>query len=87
MHFLIPFAAFPLASAMRAVDEKTLLAARGMGAGRMRVFAKVFIPMTALGILGAGKKHFFLYSYTYLDKKIVDMFWHLINRLTKWSRA
>ena len=53
MHFLIPFAAFPLASAMRAVDEKTLLAARGMGASRMRVFAQVFMPMTAPGILGA----------------------------------
>jgi putative spermidine/putrescine transport system permease protein len=33
VHFLIPFAAFPLASAMRAVDERVLLAARGMGAG------------------------------------------------------
>ena len=47
VHFLIPFAAFPLASAMRAVDERVLLAARGMGAGRARVFAQVFVPMTA----------------------------------------
>ena len=54
VHFLIPFAAFPLASAMRAVDERVLLAARGMGAGRGRVFAQVFVPMTKPGILGAG---------------------------------
>ncbi len=54
VHFLIPFAAFPLASAMRAVDERALLAARGMGAGRTRVFAQVFVPMTGPGILGAG---------------------------------
>ena len=54
VHFLIPFAAFPLASAMRAVDERALLAARGMGAGRTRVFAQIFVPMTAPGILGAG---------------------------------
>lgn len=54
VHFLIPFAAFPLASAMRAVDERVLLAARGMGAGRARVFAQVFVPMTAAGILGAA---------------------------------
>ena len=54
VHFLIPFAAFPLASAMRAVDERTLLAARGMGAGRARVFAAVFVPMTAAGIIGAA---------------------------------
>jgi putative spermidine/putrescine transport system permease protein len=54
VHFLIPFAAFPLASAMRAVDERALLAARGMGAGRARVFGQVFVPMTAPGIFGAG---------------------------------
>lgn len=54
VHFLIPFAAFPLASAMRAVDERVLLAARGMGASRTRVFAQVFVPMTAPGILGAA---------------------------------
>ena len=53
-HFLIPFAAFPLASAMRTVDERVLLAARGMGASRTRVFFQVFIPMTAAGVLGAA---------------------------------
>jgi len=53
-HFLIPFAAFPLASAMRTVDERVLLAARGMGASRTRTFFQVFVPMTASGIIGAG---------------------------------
>ncbi|MGB4825993.1 MAG: ABC transporter permease [Paracoccaceae bacterium] len=53
-HFLIPFAAFPLASAMRTVDERVLLAARGMGASRTRVFCQVFMPMTSAGILGAS---------------------------------
>lgn len=52
-HFLIPFAVFPLASAMRNVDERVLLAARGFGAGRMRIFWSVFVPMTASGIIGA----------------------------------
>jgi putative spermidine/putrescine transport system permease protein len=54
VHFLIPFAAFPLASAMRTVDERVLLAARGMGATRTRVFVQVFVPMTAPGVLGAA---------------------------------
>ncbi|MBP9951869.1 MAG: ABC transporter permease, partial [Cypionkella sp.] len=53
-HFLIPFAVFPLATAMRNLDERVLLAARGMGAGRARVFWQVFMPMTASGILGAA---------------------------------
>jgi len=53
-HALIPFAAFPLASAMRAVDERVLLAARGLGATRMRIFWSVFLPMTASGAIGAA---------------------------------
>lgn len=54
VHFLVPFAVFPLASAMRNVDERVLLAARGMGASRTRVFWQVFVPMTAGGIFGAA---------------------------------
>ena len=53
-HFMIPFAVFPLASAMRSVDDRVLMAARGMGAGRLRVFWEVFLPMTAAGVLGAS---------------------------------
>ncbi len=37
-HFLIPFAVFPIASAMRSIDERVLLAARGMGSSRSRTF-------------------------------------------------
>ncbi len=54
VHFLIPFAVFPLASAMRSVDERVLMAARGMGASRARIFWQVFVPMTKAGILGAA---------------------------------
>jgi putative spermidine/putrescine transport system permease protein len=53
-HFLIPFAVFPIASAMRHVDERVLLASRGMGASRLRTFWSVFLPMTMPGIFGAG---------------------------------
>lgn len=53
-HFLIPFAVFPLASAMRGVDERVLLAARGLGASRTRIFWSIFVPMTKPGIIGAA---------------------------------
>jgi putative spermidine/putrescine transport system permease protein len=53
-HFLIPFAVFPIASAMRSLDERVFLAARGMGASRLRIFWSIFVPMTLPGILGAG---------------------------------
>lgn len=52
-HYLIPFAVFPLATAMRNVDERALLAAAGMGASRLRIFWQIFVPMTANGISGA----------------------------------
>jgi putative spermidine/putrescine transport system permease protein len=54
VHVLIPFAVFPLASAMRAVDERVLLAAQGLGASRLRIFWSVFLPMTLSGIVGAA---------------------------------
>lgn len=53
-HFLIPFAVFPIASVMRHLDERVLLASRGLGAGRLRTFWSVFLPMTMPGIVGAG---------------------------------
>ncbi|MDX3926177.1 MAG: ABC transporter permease [Shinella sp.] len=53
-HFLIPFAVFPIASAMRSLDERVFLAARGMGASRFRIFWSIFVPMTMPGILGAA---------------------------------
>jgi putative spermidine/putrescine transport system permease protein len=53
-HFLIPFAVFPLSSAMRNLDERVLLAARGLGASRTRIFWAVFVPMTMPGIIGAA---------------------------------
>jgi len=53
-HFLIPFAVFPIASAMRSLDERVFLAARGMGASQFRTFWTIFVPITLPGILGAG---------------------------------
>ncbi len=54
VHFLVPFAVFPIASAMRSVDDRVLLAARGMGASPARTFWQVYLPMTMPGVLGAA---------------------------------
>ncbi|QBQ98846.1 ABC transporter permease [Paraburkholderia pallida] len=53
VHLMVPFAVFPLASSMRQVDRRTLLAARGMGANGLRTFWAVLVPQTLPGILGA----------------------------------
>jgi putative spermidine/putrescine transport system permease protein len=42
------------ASSMRSVDERVLLAARGLGASRLRIFWTVFAPMTGSGVVGAA---------------------------------
>jgi putative spermidine/putrescine transport system permease protein len=53
-HFLIPFAVLPLASSMRHIDRRVLMAARGMGSTRLRTFWSIFVPMTTPGIIGAS---------------------------------
>jgi len=53
-HFLIPFAVFPIASSMRSVDGRILLAARGLGGSQLRIFWRIFVPMTFPGIIGAA---------------------------------
>lgn len=53
IHLLIPFAVFPLASSLRMLDERILLAARGMGASSTRIFWQILVPMTVPGIVGA----------------------------------
>jgi putative spermidine/putrescine transport system permease protein len=45
VHFMVPFALFPLVSTMRRLDPRVLLAARG-GAGQLRTFWSIFVPQT-----------------------------------------
>jgi putative spermidine/putrescine transport system permease protein len=54
VHYLLPFAVFPIASSMRSLDERVFLAARGMAASPTRIFWQVFLPMTFPGLLGAA---------------------------------
>lgn len=53
VHFMVPFAVFPLVAAMRQVDLRTLMASRGLGAGRIRTFWWIFVPQTLSGVVGA----------------------------------
>lgn len=53
VHFMVPFAVFPLVAVMRQVDPRTLMASRGLGAGRFRTFWWIFVPQTTPGIVGA----------------------------------
>jgi putative spermidine/putrescine transport system permease protein len=54
VHYMIPYAVFPLYGAMRNMDQRLLMAARSSGAGPARTFRDVFLPLTLPAIFGAG---------------------------------
>ena len=54
IHTMLPYAILPMASHMRGLDPALLAAARGMGASRTQTFARVFLPLSLPGVIGAG---------------------------------
>jgi putative spermidine/putrescine transport system permease protein len=54
VHYMVPYAVLPMLAAMRDIDPRLLAAARGMGATRMQVFTRVFLPLSMPGLVAAG---------------------------------
>jgi len=54
VHYMIPFAVLPLYANMRGIDLRLVAAARGLGASAWQAFARVFLPLSKPGIVGAG---------------------------------
>jgi putative spermidine/putrescine transport system permease protein len=54
VHYLLPYAVLPLLSTMQAIDGRLLHASRSLGAGAIRTFLRVFLPLTAPGIFAAA---------------------------------
>src|SRR5699024_10778063 len=48
---LMPFAVFPLYTAMRKIDKKLILAANSLGAKKHTVFFSVFLPLSMPGVI------------------------------------
>lgn len=53
VHFMIPFSVFPMATVMRKIDHKVLLAGFGLGASRTGVFWRIYFPLSLPGIYAA----------------------------------
>ena len=53
-YVLLPYMVLTLYSAMKAVDPRLLQAAEGMGATPLRVFLKVFLPLTLHGVIAGS---------------------------------
>ncbi|WP_136619175.1 MULTISPECIES: ABC transporter permease [Mesorhizobium] len=53
VHFMVPFSVFPMATVMRKIDRRILLAAHGLGADPATVFRKIFLPLSMPGVFAA----------------------------------
>ncbi len=54
VHYMVPYAVLPMLASMREIEPRLLAAARGMGASRAQVFARVFLPLSMPGVVAAG---------------------------------
>jgi putative spermidine/putrescine transport system permease protein len=54
VHYMLPYAIFPLYVNMQGIDPRLVRAARGLGAAPFTAFWRVFLPLNRPGIIGAG---------------------------------
>jgi putative spermidine/putrescine transport system permease protein len=54
VHYMVPYAALPLYANMKGIDPRLVPAARGMGAGPIAAFWRVYLPNSIPGIVSAG---------------------------------
>jgi putative spermidine/putrescine transport system permease protein len=54
VHYMVPYAVLPMLASMREIDPRLLAAARGLGASRLTAFRRVFLPLSAPGLVAAG---------------------------------
>jgi putative spermidine/putrescine transport system permease protein len=52
-NILLPYVVLALVPVMRSVDPRVMLAAQSLGASKLRVIARIFLPLTAGGIAAA----------------------------------
>lgn len=53
VHYMVPYAVLPMLSTMLGIDARLGPAARACGAGPVRTFLRVFLPLSVPGIIGA----------------------------------
>lgn len=54
VHYMVPYAVLPLYSNMKGINPALADASRSLGAGPMRTFFNVFLPLSMPGIVSAG---------------------------------
>ena len=54
VHYMIPYAVLPMLTNMMGIDRSLIAASRGLGAGPVRTFLRVYLPLSLPGVLAAG---------------------------------
>jgi putative spermidine/putrescine transport system permease protein len=57
---LLPYTVLLLYAVMRSVDRRLLAAAASLGAGRLRIFSRVYLPLVAPGLVNAAVLSFII---------------------------
>ena len=60
VHYLIPYAVLPLLANMQGIDARLVPASRSLGAGPWTSFRRVFLPLSAPGLVAASLLVFIL---------------------------
>ncbi|MEV6503328.1 ABC transporter permease [Streptomyces prunicolor] len=68
---MLPYTVLLLYAVMRAVDRRLLAAAASMGAGRITIFRRVYLPLVAPGLVNAGVLCFILCLGYYLTPALM----------------
>ncbi len=71
VHYMVPYAVLPMLASMREIDPRLLAAARGLGASRLTVFARVFLPLSLPGLIAAGVLVFIFSLGVYITPAIL----------------
>lgn len=59
-HYMIPYAVLPIFSNMKGIDPRLASASRSLGAGPVRTFTSIFLPLSMPGVFAAGLLVFIL---------------------------
>jgi putative spermidine/putrescine transport system permease protein len=96
VHSIVPYAVLPLLANMRGIDQRHMMAARGLGAGAFAAFRHVFLPQTKPGLLTATVLVFVFSLGFYVTPAILgggrtmmiaEMIAYTVQELLRWGIA
>lgn len=96
IHFVLPYAIFPIFTAMRGIDLRLESAARSLGAGDMAVIRHVIAPLIMPGLTGAALLVFIVSAGFYItpvilgapsDMMIANLVDYYVHDLAEFDQA